>query len=91
MESSPKDFLPAPASVLTVSAPDRLLSTALNAFLIGLGVYLGAIWQGYRDTDTDVKDSKHVFMAYIVSVSVCYIIYWLSSAVQRVREPWEGI
>ena len=68
-----KDFLPRPTSVLTVSIPDLLLFTALNSFVVGLGVYLGLIWQDHLDTNANVSDSKHAFIAYIISVSVCYI------------------
>lgn len=82
-EVGPEILLPRPTSVLLISVPVLFLTTALNAFLVGLGMYLGLIWQGHLDINADVDDSKYVFMAYIVSASVCYIIYMLLSVVRN--------
>ncbi|PMD43178.1 hypothetical protein L207DRAFT_484329 [Hyaloscypha variabilis F] len=74
-------FLPSPAAVLTVSAPNVLLSASLNAFLLGLGVYLGQIWTKHLDEIAGVNASCAIFITYAVSVTVCYGVYALSSAV----------
>ena len=79
-------FLPGVASVITVSAPELLLSASLNSFLVGLGVYLGFIWTRNLDLPTGANDSRDVFIVYIVSIALCYIVYSLSSSVQNDRE-----
>jgi hypothetical protein len=74
-------FLPSPAAVLTISAPNVLLSASLNAFLLGLGVYLGQIWTRHLDEIAGVNGSRAIFITYAVSVAVCYGVYALSSVV----------
>lgn len=73
--------LPSAASVLTVSAPNMLLSSSLNSFLIGLGIYLGFTWIRKTDENAKANNSRDVFITYIVGLAVCYIIYALSGAV----------
>jgi hypothetical protein len=72
---------PSVASVITVSAPNMLLSSSLNSFLVGLGVYLGFTWTRNLDETAGVNSSRAVFITYIVGLSVCYGVYALSSAV----------
>ncbi|KAI8938203.1 hypothetical protein NX059_005863 [Plenodomus lindquistii] len=76
-----QDVLPSTASVLTVSAPNMLLSASLNSFLVGLGVYFGQIWIRSLDEDAGDYASRAVFITYIVSLLVCYSIFGLSSLV----------
>jgi hypothetical protein len=83
---SPKGILgllPSAASVLTISAPNMLLSASLNSFLIGLGVYVGFIWTRNLDESAGANDSRAVFITYVVSLTVCYGIYALSGVVMR--------
>jgi len=75
----PIEFLPSAPAVLTISAPNVLLSSSLNAFLLGLGVYLGQIWTRHLDESAGVTASRAVFITYAVSVAVCYGVYALSS------------
>lgn len=79
-------FLPRVAAVITFSAPELLLSASLNSFLLGLGVYLGFVWRRGLDTNAGTNDSRDIFITYIVSVSICYAIYGLSSAAQSDRD-----
>lgn len=84
-------FLPSAASVVNISAPTLLLSASLNSFLIGLGVYLGFVWQRNLDISAEIQYSKDVFITYTVSVGVSYATYNLSSLVQEdqaYENPW---
>ena len=73
--------MPSAAAVLNMSAPNMLLSFSLNAFLIGLGVYLGYVWTRNLDELAGAKGSRDVFTTYLVGLVVCYCIYALSRAV----------
>ena len=69
------------AAVLSMSAPNMLLSSSLNAFLIGLGVYLGFVWTRNLDEPAGAIGSRAVFITYIVGLVVCYFVYASSRAV----------
>ena len=73
--------LPSAAAVLSMSAPNMLLSSSLNAFLIGLGVYLGFVWTRNLDEPAGAIGSRAVFITYIVGLIVCYLVYASSRAV----------
>lgn len=70
---------PSVAAVLTVSAPNALLSLAVHAFLVGLGIYLGFIWTKGLNLPSTVSDNRAVFITYIVSLFICYCIYAISN------------
>jgi hypothetical protein len=74
-------FGPSAASVLTVSAPNMLLSASLNAFLVGLGVYFGYVWTRNLDESAGPSASRAVFIVYVIGLALCYGIYALSSLV----------
>jgi hypothetical protein len=76
-----QQFLPSAASVLTVSAPNMLLSASLNAFLVGLGVYFGYVWTRNLDESAGSSASRAVFIVYVIGLALCYGIYALSSLV----------
>jgi hypothetical protein len=73
--------LPSTAAVLTVSAPNMLLSTSLNSLLVGFGVYLAFTWTRSLDKDAGIPGSRAVFITYIVGLVFCYGVYGLSGAV----------
>jgi hypothetical protein len=73
--------LPSPASVLTISAPNILLSASLNSFLLGLGIYLAYVWIRNLDAAASKNGSRAVFIIYVVSLTSCYGIYKLSRVV----------
>ncbi|KAF7679590.1 hypothetical protein GT037_003338 [Alternaria burnsii] len=81
VESSLQLFMPSAASVLTVSAPNMLLSASLNAFLVGLGVYFGYVWKRNLDENAGPSASRAVFIVYVIGLALCYGIYALSSLV----------
>lgn len=58
-----------------------LLSASLNAFLIGLGIYLGYVWTRNLDEAAGQKASRAVFITYVVGLGACYGIYAPSGAV----------
>jgi hypothetical protein len=76
-----QQFLPSAASVLTVSAPNMLLSASLNAFLVGLGVYFGYVWTRNLDESAGSSASRAVFIVYVIGLALCYGIYALSDLV----------
>jgi hypothetical protein len=76
-----RKFLPSAAAVLTISAPNMLLSASLNSLLLGLGVYLGYVWTRNLDGSAGVNSSRAVFITYVVSLTLCYGIYALSGLV----------
>jgi hypothetical protein len=76
-------FLPSATSVITISAPQMLLSASLFALLIGFGIYLGFTWTKNLDLDAGSNDSKNIFITYIVTLGVCLIVYSVSGLVHE--------
>ncbi|KAE9374319.1 hypothetical protein N431DRAFT_503200 [Stipitochalara longipes BDJ] len=81
------EFMPSPTAVLTISAPNMLLSASLNSVLLGFGVYLAYVWTRHLDAEASSNDSRAVFITFVVSLTVCYAVYELSSLVV-VRESY---
>ncbi|KAH8593000.1 hypothetical protein B0O99DRAFT_516762 [Bisporella sp. PMI_857] len=75
-------FLPGVASVVSISAPQMLLSASLGALLIGLGIYIGVTWIRDLDVEAGVHDSRNVFITYITTLSVCILVYSISTLIQ---------
>jgi hypothetical protein len=73
-----RTLVPAPSSVLIVSAPGVLLSAALYSLLIGFGVYLGCVWVKELNISAGPDDSRNVFIIYLVGLFVCYGVYAVS-------------
>jgi hypothetical protein len=66
------------------------LHHSLRAYVTGLGVYLGFVWQDKLDTDTSPDDRRNIFIFFIVSLTVCYAIYWILDIANRCKDsPWE--
>ncbi|KAF7927399.1 uncharacterized protein EAE97_010074 [Botrytis byssoidea] len=61
-------FIPSPLSVITLSAPQMLLSGSLSLLLISLGIYLGKFWIRGLDTTEPATDSRNVFILYFVGL-----------------------
>ncbi|KAK3387815.1 hypothetical protein B0H63DRAFT_165432 [Podospora didyma] len=68
-------LLPSPASTLTVSAPSALLSSSLLFLFIGFGIFLGFTWDRGLDASASPDDSRDVFILYIVSLVLCFVLY----------------
>ncbi len=75
-----RSLVPAPSSVLTVSAPGLLLSASLYFLLIGFGVYLGFMWTRALDDLAGPDDNRDVFIIYLISLIFCYGLYSMSDA-----------
>lgn len=73
-------LLPSPASTLTVSAPSVLLSSSLLFLFIGFGIFLGFTWHRGLDTFAGPDDSRDVFILYMVSLALCYVLYAASDS-----------
>jgi hypothetical protein len=84
-------FKPGITSVLTVSAPQALLSLSLISLLTALGAYLGFIWTKDLDPNSSAANSRNVFIVYITSLFVCFLVYSISSFARnedRLPEYW---
>ncbi|KFY93942.1 hypothetical protein V500_03483 [Pseudogymnoascus sp. VKM F-4518 (FW-2643)] len=75
-------FTPSASSVITVSAPQMLLSTSLCSLLIGFGVYFGFLWTRSLDQTGGPNDSRNVFITYITSLIVSGLVYSISQLFQ---------
>lgn len=69
-------------AVLTISAPQTLLSSSLISLIVGIGVYFGFIWTRALDKDAGHGDSKNVMIVYLVSLIVCFGVYSMSHFLQ---------
>ncbi|TLD30016.1 hypothetical protein E2P81_ATG06669 [Venturia nashicola] len=78
-----KCFTPSVLSVITISAPQMLLSASLLTLLVGFGVYLGFTWTRKLDTLAALHDSRNVFIMYLVGLGVCIFVYSISRIVQE--------
>lgn len=61
-------FLPSPLSVITLSAPQILLSGSLYLLLIALGIYLGKFWIRKLDPTESSADARNVFIMYFMGL-----------------------
>jgi hypothetical protein len=78
-------------AVLLISGPRILLHCSLRAYVTGLGVYQGFVWRDNLDTDTSRDDMRNIFIFFIVSLAVCYAIYWISDVANRCKgSPWRS-
>ena len=76
-------FLPSIASVITISAPQMLLSSSLFALLIGFGIYIGFTWTKDLDIDAGRDDSRNVFITYATTLGVSLAVYSISMLIQE--------
>lgn len=66
-----------------MTAPQAVLSAAVFALLIALGIYLGFTWTRSLDTNASIYDSRNVFITYIVGLGVCLGVYSISALIQN--------
>ncbi|KAF2257733.1 hypothetical protein CC78DRAFT_441196, partial [Lojkania enalia] len=78
-----RSLTPTLSSVLTISAPGVLLSAAILFLLLGFGIYLGCIWTRALDADAGYRDSRNVFIVYLVVLVLCYFTYTLWDIIQN--------
>ncbi|KAL3468863.1 hypothetical protein BJX99DRAFT_265749 [Aspergillus californicus] len=77
-----RNLAPAPSSVLVITAPGLLLSSALISLLAGFGIYLYFMWARELDALAGRGDSRDIFIIYIVSLSICYGVYGIAGIIQ---------
>jgi hypothetical protein len=75
-------FTPSVASVITISAPQILLSASLLTLLLGLGMYLGFVWTRHLDIDAGKDGSRNVLIFYLISLTLCFVVYSISGLIQ---------
>jgi hypothetical protein len=75
-------FTPSISAVVTMSAPQALLTGSLFSLLISLGIYLGFTWTRDLDPAAGTNDSRNVFIMYATSLGVCLVVYTLSLLIQ---------
>jgi hypothetical protein len=76
-------FTPSLASVLTISAPQMLLSLSLFSLLFAFGVYYGCIWTRNLDPAAGPHGSRNIVIIYIASATVCWLIYAISHLISN--------
>lgn len=81
---------PSASSVITISAPQMLLSTSLCSLLIGFGVYFGFIWTRSLDPNAGLHDSRNVFITYMTGLIVSSLVYSISQLFQDDDKRTEG-
>jgi hypothetical protein len=67
------------AAAILMSSPSMMINFALGAFLTGIGVYLGFVWQNDLDTIAGKSESRNVFICFLTSLVFCYTFYILPS------------
>lgn len=75
-------FTPSVASVMTMSAPQMLLSASLFTLILGMGIYFGFIWTRDLDIYAQDGDSRNVMAMFLASAIICFMVYSLSGLIQ---------
>jgi hypothetical protein len=75
-------FTPSVASVITLSAPQLLLTCSLISLLLAIGVYSGYIWTRNLDTATGSSGGRNIMIVYLISVVACIFVYSISRLIQ---------
>lgn len=65
-------------AVLLISLPRKVLCYSLEAYMIGLAVYLGFVWQLRLDAGAAPGDSRNIFIFSMVSLVVCWSVFFVS-------------
>ncbi len=76
-------FTPCVASVITISAPQMLLSSSLVMFLVALAIYFGFLWTRNLDQTSGPNDSRNIFITYVAGLAVAAIVYSVSQLFQN--------
>ena len=63
--------------VLLLSISKAFLDCALVTYVIGLGVYLGFVWQKNLDVDAGDFDSRNLFIVFWIYAGFCICLYYL--------------
>jgi hypothetical protein len=63
--------------VLLLSGTKMFFDSAVISYIIGLGIYLGFVWQQSLDEDTSQDDSRNIFIVFLISAFFGFCIYTL--------------
>lgn len=76
--------------VLLLSGTEMFFDTSVISYAIGLGIYLGCVYQRNlhvsQDKDTSQEDSRNIFILYLLSGFTCFSIYFLIRLSPHPRE-----
>ncbi|KAH6721666.1 hypothetical protein BKA61DRAFT_591128 [Leptodontidium sp. MPI-SDFR-AT-0119] len=75
-------FTPSVASVITMSAPQILLSASLLSLLLALGMYFGFVWTRHLDVDAGKDGGGNVLIFYLITLTLCFAVYSVSRLIQ---------
>jgi hypothetical protein len=77
-------------SVVFLFSTTRIfLDIALLTYIIGLGVYLGCVWQSSLDVDAGQSDIHNIFISFCSYTGFCIFLYFLMSFSNHYkREEW---
>ena len=78
-----RSFTPSVAAVITISAPQMLLSASLFSLLIAIGAYFGLVWTQDVSHATGVAGNRNIFIFYLVGVVVGFAVYSVSGIIQN--------
>ncbi|KIM98299.1 hypothetical protein OIDMADRAFT_90904, partial [Oidiodendron maius Zn] len=84
-------FTPSVASVITISAPQILLSASLFALLLALGMYFGFVWTRNLDADAGKDSSRNLLIFYLITLTLCFVVYSVSRLIQDDDARSEGV
>jgi len=71
-------------AVILLSAPRKLIHYSLDAYLIGIAAYLGLMWKK-AGADDPTEDDRNIFIFFICTFGICYLVYYLSSIANRCK------
>jgi hypothetical protein len=61
--------------VLLLSGTKMFFDLSLMLYTVGLGVYLGCVWQGGVDTDAGQTDSRNIFVWFLIFLFLYSSVY----------------
>lgn len=87
-EGSSSNTIPRLSAVLLFSISRAFFDYALVAYIIGLGTYLGFVWQNHLDVQAGYFDSRNIFIVFMVYGGFCICIYCLPTYPEPYEWPW---
>jgi hypothetical protein len=89
-EEGSSNTTPRLSAVLLFSISRAFFDYALVAYIIGLGTYLGFVWQYSLDVQAGPFDSRNIFIVFMVYGGFCICIYCLPTYPEPYEWPWTG-
>ena len=81
--------VPRLSMVLLLSGTKVFLDYALVTYLMGLGVYLGFVWQSKLDIGSGNADDRNIFIVFLVCIVFCVGVYCTYFIVDLLSTPYE--